>query len=148
MSPPTTSWIKEKEILMVLMKADVVLVINIFSQHENLASLLRFTLSLDFGITKTWTGAWGLISRKARTFSSSYTIEEGVSFEMILSNLTKIKIYKVIWNIHLQYQIGVNKYKKIKQNSKSQFYWYTKYIIITEPNNDISWHVTICHIRW
>lgn len=47
--------------------------------------------SLNFGMTKTWTGAWGLISRKARTFSSSYTMDEGISFAMILSKLEREK---------------------------------------------------------
>ena len=45
--------------------------------------------SLNFGMTRTCTGACGLISRNARTFSSSYTMLEGISLFMILSYLER-----------------------------------------------------------
>lgn len=43
--------------------------------------------SFFLGITRTWTGAWGFISLKAKTSSSSYTIVDGIYFLMILSNI-------------------------------------------------------------
>lgn len=38
------------------------------------------------GITRTWTGAWGVISWKAMTWASSYTMFAGICFSAILQN--------------------------------------------------------------
>ena len=66
--------------------------------------------SLTFGMTRTCTGACGLISLNASTFSSSYTMLEGISFAMILSKLSKLneneysvpqnRVQASLWDLH------------------------------------------------
>lgn len=49
--------------------------------------------SLFFGIIRMWTGAWGLISLKAKTWSSSNTTVDGIYFLIILSKIVSSCIF-------------------------------------------------------
>ena len=63
---------------------------------------------LAFGITRKWVGAWALISRKANEASSSYKIEAGISFLIILSKRVSSWPSR-LWNQSLFRNIFLNK---------------------------------------
>lgn len=65
--------------------------------------------SLTFGMTRTCTGACGLISLNANTFSSSYTMLEGISFAMILSKLSKLN--------ENEYSVQQTEYRKVMRST-------------------------------